>query len=151
MRRSRLSRKSGSVMVEFTLALSFLIPLFAGAWAFGYSFYMYSALENAVRNGGRYAATQKYDSATTTPTTDFLTKVKKMTVYGDPAADDSASPVVPNLTTSNVNLTVAFASGAPSGMTVSITGYSLITYMGRVTLNNKPYVWFPFTGMWGPP
>jgi hypothetical protein len=24
-------------------------------------------------------------------------------------------------------------------------------YLGRITLNNKPYAWFPFTGLWGPP
>ncbi len=150
-RASRARRASGSVMVEFTLSLLFLIPLFLGASTFGYTFYLYSRLQNAVRSGGRYASTLIYDSATSTPSSNFQTAVYKMTVYGDPAANTStATPVAPNLTTGNVNLTVTFTNGAPSGMTVAITGYTLPAYLGNITLNNKPYAYFPFTGLWGP-
>jgi Flp pilus assembly protein TadG len=150
MRRTR--RVSGSVMVEFTLSLTFLIPLFLGASTFGYAFYLYSRLQNAVRSGSRYASTLTYDSATTTPTTAFRTAVQKMAAYGDPDADTAtATAVAPNLTTSNVSLTVTFANGAPAGVTVAITGYTLPAYLGNITLNNKPYAYFPFTGMWGPP
>jgi Flp pilus assembly protein TadG len=153
MRRTRgRSGHAGSVMIEFTLSLAFLIPLFLGVWEFGYSFYIYSALENAIRAGGRYASTIKYDSATTTPTSSFLTAVQNMCVYGDPAADTTtAKPMVPGLATSNISLTVTFANNAPSAMTVAITGFKLPTYAGTVTLTNKPYVWFPFTGPFGPP
>ncbi len=139
-------------MVEFTLSLGFLIPLFLGTWSFGYAFYLYSELENAARTGARYASLQTYDSATTTPSSAFLTAVQKATVYGDPAADtSSATPLVPGLTTSNVQLAVTFTSGVPSAVTVSITNFPLKTYMGSVTLTNKPYVWFPFVGTFGPP
>jgi len=153
MRNRKTGRaECGSVMIEFTLSLSVLIPLFLGTWTFGYAFFQYSQLENAVRAGARFASLQTYDSATTTPSTTFLTAVQKMTVYGDPAADTtSATPVVSGLTTSNVQLTVAFSSGAPSTMTVSITSFALRTYVGSVTLTNKPYVWFPFVGTFGPP
>ena len=139
-------------MVEFTLSLSVLIPMFLGGASFGYTFYLYSKLQNAVRAGARYASTIKYDSSTTTPTTSFLTAVQKMTVYGDPAADAStATAVAPGLTTGNVNLVVTFSSGTPSGMTVSISGYSLPVTTGKVTLSGKPYAWFPFAGFYGPP
>ena len=152
IRRRGLRRRAGSVMVELTLSLSVLIPLFLGGATFGYTFYLYSKLQNAVRAGARYASTIKYDSATTTPSTAFETAVQKMTVYGDPAADTStATAVAPGLTTSNVNLVVTFTSGAPSGMTVAISGYTLPVYTGTVTLNNKPYAWFPFAGFYGPP
>ena len=148
----QLRKERGSVMVEFTLAMLFLLPMFLGAWAFGFTFYQYAQLENAVRAGARYAAQQTYDSATTTPSSAFLTAVQKMTVYGDPAADPStATPVVMGLTPSNVQLAVTFTASAPSAMTVSITNFKVQTYGGKVTLNGKPYVWFPFTGYWGPP
>ncbi|MCU1236160.1 MAG: TadE family protein [Candidatus Solibacter sp.] len=151
MRRAKTSR-SGSVMIEFTLSLSFLIPMFLGVWTFGYAFYQYSQLENAVRTGARYASLQTYDSASTTPSSSFLSAVQKTTVYGDPSANTStATPVVSGLTTSNVQLTVTFASGAPSTMTVSVTNFPLKTYLGSVTLTNKPYVWFPYLGTFGPP
>jgi Flp pilus assembly protein TadG len=139
-------------MVEFTFSLLLLIPLFLGSWAFGFTFFQYAQLENAVRAGARYASTRTYDSATTTPTSAFLTAVQKMTVYGDPAANTStATPVVSGLATSNVALTVAFTNGAPSAMTVSITGFQVNSYIGKTTLNGKPYVYFPFIGYWGPP
>ena len=149
---SRRTRIAGSVMVEFTLSMTFLIPLFLGACTFGYGFYLYSRLQNAVRSGARYASTLKYDSGDSTPTTAFQTAVQKMAVYGDPAADTAtATPVAPNLTTANVVLTVTFSSGAPAGMTVAITGYTLPAYRGNITLRNKPFAYFPFTGLWGPP
>ena len=151
MRRPRRERRSGTAVIELTLSMMALAPLFLGAASFGYTFYVYEKLSNAVRTGARYASTRTYDSANSTPTTAFSTAVKKMTVYGDPNAATGATPVVTGLTTSNVNLTVTFTSGAPAGMTVSISGYQVPSYLGRVTLNNKPYAWFPFTGQFGPP
>ncbi len=153
MRLARSNAKQrGSVMVEFTLSMLVLIPLFLGGWAFGYTFFQYSQLENAVRAGARYASTLNYDSASTTPSSAFLSAVQKMTVYGDPNADPrTASPVVPGLTTSNVNLSVGFASSAPSSVTVSISGFRVLTYFGTTNLSGKPYVWFPYVGYWTPP
>jgi Flp pilus assembly protein TadG len=152
MRARRRQRRSGTAVLELTLSMMVLGPMFLGAATFGYSFYLYEKLVNAVRTGARYASTLTYDSATSTPTSAFSTAVKKMTVYGDPAANTaSATAVVAGLTTSNVNLTVTFASGVPTGMTVSISGYQIPSYPGRVTLSNKPYAWFPFTGLFGPP
>src|SRR5581483_3152848 len=120
-------------------------------WAFGYTFYQYGKLENAVRAGGRYASMRTYDSGTSNPSPAFLTAVQKMTVYGDPNADTaSATPVVSGLTTSNVQVTVTWASG-PKAVTVSITNFKLQSYPGAIRLNGKPYVWFPYLGQWGPP
>jgi len=138
--------------VEFALCVLLLIPVFLGTWAFGFTFFQYAQLKNAVRAGARYASEQTYDSASTTPSSAFLTAVQKMTVYGDPAADtEAATPIVAGLTTSNVKLTVQFTSGAPSSTTVSITNFDVVSFIGKVTLNGKPYVWFPYLGTWGPP
>jgi Flp pilus assembly protein TadG len=142
-------RRRGGVMIEFTLCVTFLMTLFLGVWAYGYGFYVYSELENAVRNGARYASKLPYDSSSSTPSASFLTKVQQMTVYGDPNVSNG-TPLAPNLTTSNVALTVTMANAAPATVTVAITGYTLPGYW-NVTLNNKPYVWFPYLGYWSPP
>src|SRR4051794_27439390 len=114
MRAAGRRRVAGAVMVEYTFAMMFLTPLFCGAAAFGYTFYVYAKLINAVRAGSRYASTLTYDSATTTPSSSFLTSVQKMTVYGDPAANTAtATAVVSGLTASEVNVIVSFTSGAP--------------------------------------
>jgi len=44
-------KRSGSVLVEFTLSATFLIAVFLGVWQFGYAFYIYSELEQSVRAG----------------------------------------------------------------------------------------------------
>ena len=139
-------------MIEFTLSMMLLIPLFLGGWAFGYTFFQYAQLENAVRAGARFASTLNYDSSTSTPSSTFLTAVRNVTVYGDPNANPaSAAPVVSGLTTNNVNLTVAFVNGAPATMTVSISNFQVLSYPDKTSLNNKPSVSFPYVGYWSPP
>jgi Flp pilus assembly protein TadG len=150
-RNGRRRQRSGSVLVEFTFAVTVLTPLFLGGWAFGYTFYQYAQLQNAVRSGARYAAARTYDSQTATASAAFLTAVQNVTVYGDPNANTStATPVVTGLTPSNVNLTVAMSNGVPSTMTVSIINFQVQSYPSQVTLNGKPYVWFPYIGTYGP-
>lgn len=139
-------------MVEFTLSMMLLMPLFLGGWAFGYTFFQYAQLENAVRAGARYASTVNYDSSTSTPSPAFLAAVRNVTVYGDPNANPaSATPVVSGLTTGNVNLTVGFVNSAPATMTVSISNFQVLSYPGKATLSNKPFVSFPYVGYWSPP
>ena len=141
-------RRSGSVLVEFTLSATFLIAVFLGVWQFGYAFYIYSELEQAVRDGARYASLGTYNSANSTPTAAFLTAVQNVVVYGDPAG--GTTPIAPGLTTANVSLTVTFTS-VPTTMTVAITNYTVPTYFGNQTLSGKPTTSFPFVGVFGPP
>ena len=58
MRRSKQkgNRERGSAMVEFALSATLIVSFFAGVFQFGYSFYAYNALEEAVRGGARYAS-----------------------------------------------------------------------------------------------
>jgi Flp pilus assembly protein TadG len=143
--------RRGSALIELTLSLSFLTALFLGTWQYGYGFYVYAQLEQAVRDGARYAAARTYDSATSTPSDAFLAAVQNVVVYGDPAAAAGATPLAPGLTTGNVTLTVTFTSGVPTSMAVAISGYQMPTYLGSVTLSGKPTTTFPFVGIFGPP
>jgi Flp pilus assembly protein TadG len=147
----RRRAQRGNVLVEFTLSLTLLTTLFTGAWQFGYSYYIYAELEQAVRNGARYASLQKYDSATSTPTPAFLSAVQNVVVYGDPAAPAGSTPAAPGLTTGNVGLTVSFAGGVPTGMTVAVNNYRMPAVFNQITLINKPTTWFPYVGTFGPP
>ena len=152
MQMIRSRRKTrGSVLVEFTLSATFLTGLFLGVWQYGYGFYSYSQLEEAVRAGARYASMRTYDSATSTPTSAFQTAVQNVVVYGNPAPAAGATPVAPGLTTANVAVNPVFTSGVPTAMTVAITGYNLSTYFGTQTLTNRPTTTFPFVGIFGPP
>jgi Flp pilus assembly protein TadG len=141
----------GSVMVELTLSLTFLSALFLGTWQYGYSFYIYAELEQAVRAGARYASMLTYNSGSDIPTAAFTTAVQNVVVYGDPAPAAGATPVVPGLTTANVTVTPTWSLSTPTAMTVAITAYTIPTYFGNGFLNGKPTTTFPFVGIYGPP
>ena len=140
--------RRGNIMIEFAIGAGVLTSIFAGTFQFGYTFYQYNLLKNAVCDGARYASLRAYDSSTSTPSDTFKQAVKNMVVYGDPAG--GTSPVAPDLATSNVNLNVTFTSGVPTAMTVSITGYTIGAVFGSTTLTNKPSVTFAYQGIYSP-
>jgi Flp pilus assembly protein TadG len=142
------TRRKGSAIVEFCLGAGVLIATFAGTFQFGYTFLQYNKLESAVVQGAWYASMMPYDSASTTPSAGFLTSVQKMALYGSPTA--GGAPPVPGLTPGNVTLTVSFANGAPSTMSVSITGYTVSSVFGSTALVDKPKATFPYHGIWSP-
>ena len=146
---TRQSAQGGSAMVEFALGATILVALFTGIYQYGYTFYVYNCLQNAVRAGARYASRETYDSPTRTPSNNFYTSVRNTVVYGDPNAS-SGSTTAPGLTTSQVILKVDFAREVPTTMTVSINGYSINAVMRSFTLSNKPQASMPFIGIFAP-
>jgi len=143
-----LRNRDGNVMVEFAIGAGLMLAAFTGTFQFGYTFLQYNNLENAVARGARYASLVPYDSANTTPSTAFKTAVQNMVLYGTPTA--GATPVLPGLTTSNVNLTVTFTNGIPTLMTVSISGYTIDSIFAKSALTTKPQVAYAYQGVWSP-
>jgi hypothetical protein len=92
-----------------------------------------------------------YDSATSTPATDFNTAVQNMVVYANPSPANGATPILHGLSTSNVNLTVLTNGGDPTQVTVSISNFSIDAVFGRVVLNGNPAASFPYLGIPTPP
>ena len=139
-------RERGNSIIELTLLLPILVSLFLGTWSVGYSNYIYAELEQAIRSGARYASHGVYQPSNSTV---YYNAVKNAVVYGDPAG--GTTPLVPDLTTSMVNVTVLPATGSPTSVTVSITGYGLPGPFGdRIQLTNKPRLQFPFMGYYVP-
>lgn len=144
--------RRGNVMIEFALGSGVLLALFAGTFQFGYTFYQYNLLNNAVNSGAEYAGMRTYDSNSSTPSAAFKQAVQNVVVYGDPGG--GSTPVVPGLTTSNVNVTPGWsttgAGGIPVSMTVSISGYTIQAVFGSIALSGKPSVTYPYTGIYAP-
>ena len=141
-------------MIEFALGSGILITVFTSTFQYGYIFYQYNALFNAVNNGAHYGAMQIYDSTSATPTSAFSTAVKKMVVYGDPTGT-STTAVARGLTTANVTVTIGSVGSSgttfsPTSVTVALTGYTINGVVGTYTLTNKPAVTYPFQGMYCP-
>jgi Flp pilus assembly protein TadG len=135
-------------MVELALAASVILPIFAGTFQFGYFYYVYNNLESSVRAAARHAALRTYDSATDTPSENFVTAVRNVALYGDPAG--GVSPVAPGLAASQVTVRMAFANRVPSFVTVELNGYTLNGLFGSTVLSGKPKVTFPYVGRWDP-
>ena len=90
---SKRNGERGASLVEFSIAATvFLISLFAIV-EFGRALWTHNALADAARRGARYAACH---------TQADMGNVKNVVVYGDPAG--GTTPVVPNLTTTNVQV-----------------------------------------------
>jgi hypothetical protein len=133
-------------MVELSLLLPILVSLFLGTWSMGYSSYIYAQLEAAVRSGTRYASHGVYRASNRSA---YSNAVKNAVVYGDPAG--GTTPFVPNLATSMVNVTLSPAAGAPTAVTVSISGFTVWGPFGnRITSTNKPFLTLPFMGYYVP-
>ena len=109
--RERFGSRRGNAMVEFALSATLLTSVFTGVFQFGYSMYMYNELVEAVRAGTRYASVANISNSgdRSTPTA-FSTAVKNMVVYGTPSPGNSPTPVVPNLGTGQVAVSVDFGT-----------------------------------------
>jgi Flp pilus assembly protein TadG len=144
---SRLPQ-AGSALIELGFCLPILVGLALGALQFGYSFYVYSKLEQATRNAARYASLRTYASATATPDAAYVTAVQNAAVFANPAGGTLA--IAPDLTTDNISVSISFVNSVPAKVTVSVVNYALPQIIGSVRLINKPRAQFPYLGIFAP-
>lgn len=144
------NRRRGSAMVEFALSATLLTSVFLGVFQFGYSLYQYNELVNAVRAGARFASLQKIsNSGNGVVGTDYADAVRNMVVFGTP--NGGGAPVVPGLTTGNVQVQVGFDTRfVPRSVTVRITSYQINAVVRTFTITNKPALTMPFFGQYCP-
>jgi Flp pilus assembly protein TadG len=159
MRRSRiLDGERGNALIEFAFAFTMISVLFTGVFRFGYTFYLYNNLQTNIRAGARYAAQKSYTPAAAStvsnpiPAPSYIADVQKMVVYGTVTPADNAQPVVPGLTTANVEIVPTVDSNMiPQEITVrvsSTTPFNLSAVVGSTRLAGKPAVTFPYTGIY---
>lgn len=147
MRRAAGRRRRGSAVLEFALTFVVLFPMMLGVFEFGYAFFLYNQLKNAVREGSRYASLATYDSSTAAYTDAYGNSVKNMVVYGSPTG--GTQPLIPRLNTAHVRIAVTFANGVPAAVTVGVQNYPLETGL-KTLLLRKPSCTFPYVGRYAP-
>lgn len=102
----------GSTLVEFAIGATLFLTVMFAVIEFGRALWVHNALADAARRGARYAVIHTAaDSAA----------VKNVVVYGEPGG--GTTPLVDNLTTSNVNVTYAGFGLSGGTATVSISNY----------------------------
>ena len=133
MKSLRRNSERGHAVLEFALGWSLLWIMFSGVYQVGYAFYVYNVLMTSVAGAAQLGARLGYDMASPSA---YTTKLKNMVVYGDTTA--GTTPIVPNLTTGNVNVTMSPATGTPQDVTVTISSYTINGLFTSYTLTNKP-------------
>jgi Flp pilus assembly protein TadG len=149
-REHRGSRK-GSAMIEFAIGSSILIAVFTGTFQFGYMFYQYNTLVNAIEQAARYGSLLQYSSTSTTPTSAYTTAVQNMAVYGTPTT--GTTPLLTGLSTGNVGVTITAGPGTnftPAAVTVTLSSFTLDGFFGTQSLTNKPSVTYTYLGLYQP-
>lgn len=122
-------KERGSQLVELALVLPMMLVMMGAAAEFGRFFYTYSTLENAVRAGARHASKWRITEPWEFPET------SRMVVYGD-FSDTSKGPILPGLSTSNVQI---IANGPSANKIDSVTvkivnyQYTPIFDVGKLT------------------
>ncbi len=114
MIRNRKIRRGerGSTLVEFAIGATVFLTVMFAVIEFGRALWVHNALADAARRGVRYAVVHTAaDSAA----------VKNVVVYGDPAG--GSTPLVDNLSASNVNVTYSGFGLNGGTATVSISNY----------------------------
>src|SRR2546422_4254848 len=96
-------------MIEFALASFILLPMFFGAFQFGYTFYVYNLLCSQVRAAARYGSIRAFYAADSAK---YQTALKNVVIYGNP--DGSGTAIEPGITAANVEVLLLGANGNPA-------------------------------------
>lgn len=142
-------------MLEFALGFGLVLTIFAGAWQFGYTFYVYNTLESAIRNGARYGALAAYDGGSWNGA-GYKARVQNLVVYGQPNPSSGATPVIPGLTTDHVAVIPRLDSaGVPTRVTVEVSSFAIPSGLNNIfagfTLTRKPSCTFEYNGRYMAP
>jgi Flp pilus assembly protein TadG len=149
VRTCRRSSEKGSAIVEFALGAMVMVFAFTGIFQYGYTFYQYSLLENAVRNAAVYAGQEAFPSTAASGTnisSCYAARIGNMVLYGNP--NGGSKPILPGLSTNSITVNMAASNGTPSQVTVMINSFTLNGVMGATRLTNKPQATMPYTGRW---
>jgi Flp pilus assembly protein TadG len=130
-------REEGSYTIELAILFPILVLLFVGTAELGRLFYTYTTLSKATAVGARYLGTSRNAvNGTTTEKANAKIEAKNLVVCGIKSTSSTAcngqTPVVPGLTTANVNICDNFSTACSPALTsspikyfkVEITGYT---------------------------
>lgn len=140
------SNQRGQSIMEFAIALPFLLLLLFGIFEFGRAYYQYNTLSKAIRNGARYLSSHSYSAAN-------ITNTQNVVVYGNSVG--GSNPVLPRLTSAMINVTPSGGTAPydeinpPQFVKVSVNSYPFTTIVpGIINLNVtfSPLVSFRYVG-----
>ena len=128
--KSKRDTQRGATLVEFAIGATVFMAALFGVLEFGRALWVHNALTDAARRGARYAVVNSdADSAS----------VKNVVVYGNPAG--TGTPLMNNLSTSNVAVNYNTFGVGEGTVSVSITNYQFqfVVPLIGTTINMPAY------------
>lgn len=146
-----MKSQKGHAMIELAVSATVMVTFLAGTFQFGYTFYVYNQLVNAVGNGARYAAQRTYRAATDRDIERGNQAIRNLVVYGDAQPAPDAAPVVANLKPENVEVRwVLNGDGGPAAVDVTLRGFAVDAAFQAFPFDGRPLVEFPYVGRYAP-
>lgn len=116
-----IAREDGTQLIEFTIALPFLLLMFAGSIELGRLFYTYTTLTKATVVGARYLSSPTTPVGTTGYSAADINIAKNLMICGVAANCSGQTSVVNGLAAGNITITPPPATGNVRYVTVKIT------------------------------
>lgn len=124
MRRAFVSffrHEEGTQMIEFAIALPFLLLMFAGAVELGRLFHTYTTLTKATVVGARHLSEPVIAVDGTGYAASDISAAKNLMICGVAANCSNATPIVSGFTTTNISITPPPATSGVRYVTVSVS------------------------------
>lgn len=118
-----MKRQRGVTTVEFAIVGLLAMVLLFGVIEISYALFLWNSLTEAARRGARVAAVCPVNHPA----------VARVAIFGQPTGTNTTSPVLPGLSTANVQVTYLEQDG-----TTATTDYSNIYYV-RVAITGYQY------------
>lgn len=113
-------REDGTQLIEFSIALPFLIVMFAGAVEMGRLFYTYTTLTKATVVGARYLSSPVKALGASGYDSSDIDAAKNLMICGVAASCSGLTPIVSGLAIGNITITPPPATGSVRYVTVTI-------------------------------
>lgn len=146
MRKNTYNSELGVATLEFAVMSAFFLMMIVAVVAGGHFFWTHNAMVESTRRGARYAATQCRPGSIGCNSSNTITNIENVVLYGSPTA--GTETLVAGLDRSNVVISYSIRSGSPDTeffgvaqgtVSVRIQGYNYHFPLAPAAFSMPPY------------
>lgn len=128
--KSKRDTERGATLVEFAIGATVFLAVLFAVLEFGRALWLHNALTDAARRGARYAVVNSEANSA---------QIQNVVVYGNPAG--TGTPLINNLSTTNVAVNHSTFGVGEGTVSVSITNYQFqfVVPLIGTTINMPAY------------
>ena len=146
MWRKTYNSERGIATIDFAVMSAFFLMMIVAVVAGGHFFWTHNAMVEATRRGARYAATQCRPGSVGCDSSNTITNIENMVLYGSTTA--GSQPLVVNLARTNIVISYSQRPDSPDSepfgvaqgtVSVRIEGYSYSFPLAPSAFSMPPY------------